>query len=124
MLELLERKPRAAAEATVIRQMGLPPCFEELRVALRRERRQSDREWVQVLGLLVEHPLESLRSAVVASLDSGAPGLGSIRQLLRIERQPRLVIEPVQIDRPSIASITVAAPDLSQWSVLHAGALV
>ena len=123
VLEVLERKPRAAVEATAIRQLGLPPCFEDLRVALRRDRRHSDREWVQILGLLVDHSLGSVSAAVEKALESEAPGIGSVRQLLRCESQPRVAIEPISLERPKLARIEVAMPDLGAWDVLHTGVI-
>lgn len=114
----LERKPRAAPEATVIRQLGLPGCFDELRDALCRGRRQSHHEWVRVIRLLVDHSLESVSAAVEASLASGAPGLGSVRQLLRYEHQPRLAVEPVVLSQPDLAAIEIPACDLERYASL------
>lgn len=121
VLDLLETKPRAAMEATVIRQLGLPEPFYELRAALRRERRRSDREWVRVLRLLVDHSLESLVTAVEGALASGAPGLGTIKQLLRCDSHPQLVTEPVELERADLAMFHVAEPDLAAWDLVHAG---
>lgn len=118
VLELLERKPRSAREATVIRQIGLPDCFEQIRVALRREKRQSDKEWVQILGLLVEHPLESVRQAIEQSLASGAIGLTSVKQLLRHKNQPRLAIEPVDIEQPELVAYEIQPADLGLYGSL------
>ena len=118
VLELLERKPRSAREATVIRQIGLPACFDELRVALRREKGQSDKEWVQVIGLLVEHPLESVREAVERTLETGAIGLTSIKQVLRHKSQSRLAIEPVDLDQPDLIAYEIPPADLSRYGSL------
>ena len=117
-LDLLERKPRSAREATVIRQIGLPGCFEELRIALRNEKRQSDKEWVQVLRLLVEHSLESVRQAVEQSLEHGAIGLTSIKQFLRHNHQPRLAIEPVDLTQPDLVAYEIPPADLSRYGSL------
>jgi transposase len=118
VLELLERKPRSAREATVIRQMGLPACFDQLRIALRKERRQSDKEWVQILGLLVDYPLESVRQAIEQSLERGAIGLTSVKQLLRHGSQPRLAIEPVDITERGLIVYEIRPADLSRYGSL------
>ena len=118
VLDLLEQKPRSAREATVIRQIGLPDCFNELRTALRTEKRQSDKEWVHVLGLLVDHSLESVRQSVEQALESGAVGLASIKQLLRHQNQPRLTIEPIDIDQQDLIQYEIPTADLSRYGSL------
>jgi hypothetical protein len=121
VLSLLEQKPRAASEATVIRQLRLPECFDKLRDALRRERSDANWEWVQVIGLLEEHSLEALCAAVERSLEVGAPGLGSICQLLSNESQPRMMVEPVNLKRADLAAIEVPVADLSCYGALAGG---
>ena len=118
-LDLLLQKPRAAQEATVIRQIGLPAVFDELRVALRSERRHSDREWVKVIGLLLDHSLDALTAAVTESLESDAPGIGSIQQILRRHSEPRLLIEPVEVDRDELKAYEIPGPNLADWDALY-----
>ena len=98
--------------------MGLPSCFDELRTALRSEKRRSDKEWVQVLGLLVEHSLESVRQAVEASLQSGVVGLSSIKQLLRRRNQPRVAIEPLAMKEPELMQYEIPIADLGRYGAL------
>lgn len=121
VLGLLERKPRAAQEATVIRQMGLPQCFDDFREALRRERGNPNREWVQVVGLLIDHSLASVCTAVEASMASGAPGLGSVRQLLRQEDQPRVAIDPIGLSGLGLADVEISAANLAEYESLLGG---
>lgn len=119
ILRVLEKKPRAASEATVIRQLGLPQCFEDLRQAMRgRQRRKSDKEWVQIIGLLLDHPLAALTSAVEAALERDVPDLSSVRQLLRNESQPRVAVEPVRLADLGLDQRTVAAVDLEIYGSL------
>ena len=118
VLDLLEQKPRSASEATVIRQMGLPDCFSELRAALRAEKRQSDKEWVQILGLLVDHSLESVRQAVELALKNGTIGLTSVKQLLRHKNQPRVAIEPIKMEQPDLIQYEIPAANLNRYGSL------
>ena len=118
VLGVLEKKPRAAAEATVIRQMGLPECFDELRDELRRAKRMSDKEWVQIIGLLVHHPLEALRLAVEEALARNSPGIGTIRQILRTHKQGRVTVEPVDLVGRDLAQIEVAPANLDGYGAL------
>ena len=124
VLSVLERKPRAAAEATVIRQLGLPECFEALREELRRAKRMSDKEWVQIIGLLVDHPLEALRSAVEEALERNAPGIGTIRQILRASGQGRVAVEPVDLTGLGLARIAIAPAELGLYGALLKGSPV
>ena len=118
VLDALEKKPRAASEATVIRQIGLPDCFETLRSTLRQQKRRSDKEWVQIIGLLIDHPLAALQAAVEEALTSNAPGLGSIQQILRRMNQGRVAIVPVDLSERAIAQIEVAPAELARYGSL------
>lgn len=118
VLDALEKKPRAASEATVIRQIGLPDCFETLRSTLRQQKRRSDKEWVQIVGLLIDHPLAALQAAVDEALTSNAPGLGSIQQILRRKNQGRLAIVPLDLSDPTLAQIEIAPAELARYGSL------
>ena len=83
-------------------------------VALARKRRQSGKEWVQILGLLVGHTLKSVRQAIELSLERGAIGLTGVKQLLRHGNQPRLAIEPVDINEPDLVAYEIPPADLSR----------
>ncbi len=119
ILRILEQKPRAASEATVIRQLGLPPCFEDLRQALRGgQRRRSDKEWVQIIGLLLDHPLAALTAAIEMALERGVPDLSSVRQILRKQSQPRVAVEPVNLKEIGLSQSTIAPADLEAYGSL------
>lgn len=116
VLSLLERKHRAAAESTAIRQWGLDPVFFELRSALCGTTRKPDQEWVRVLRLTEEHPLAEVAAAVAEALAEGSPRLETIRLLLRRRSgsgAPSLLAAPVA--REDLASITVAEPQLGDY---------
>jgi transposase len=116
VLRLLERKHRAAGEATALQ--NLPPVFFELRRALREETRKPDCEWVQVLRLLETHTQEDLAAAARHALERGSPRLATIRMLLRREESPAERAEPVVLSREDLAAVTVPEPDLSAYDVL------
>jgi transposase len=121
VIDILERKPRAALEATVIRNLGLPAPFYELRDSLRENRRHSDKEWVQVIRLLIDHPLAELVDAITAALRNGAPGLATILHLLRSSSPTTPCLEPVSLNRADLAQMRVAEPDLAAWDAIHEG---
>lgn len=117
VLRLLERKHRAIPESTAIAQLRLAPVFAELRVALRGKVRKPDREWVRVLLLLEEHPLDALERAVDQALQRQSPSLETIRMLLR--QQPGAVpwIAPVAVEE-SLSGIAVAPANLASYDAL------
>ena len=118
VLDTLEKKPRAASEATVIRQIGLPECFETLRTTLRQQKRKPDKEWVRIIGLLIDHPLAALQVAVEEALASNAPGIGSIQQILRCKNQGRMAVEPVDLSGREIGQIDIAPAELARYGSL------
>jgi hypothetical protein len=123
VLPLLERKSRAASEATALMQGQLPSVFHTLREALRPHTRRPDREWVQILRLLEEHPEAEVEAAVDEALTRGSPRLETVRLLLRRRDErdaPRLA--PAPVARPDLATVTVEPPALSAYDTLWGGA--
>jgi len=121
VIDVLEHKPRAAMEATVIRQLGLPKAFYDLRVKLREEHRKSDKEWVQIIRLLLDHTLDDLHDAVETALAHNAPGIATIRQLLRQSSAVIVKADPVDLTLHDDIFVTIDEPDLSEWDALCAG---
>jgi transposase len=123
VLPLLERKSRAAGEATALMQGRLPPVFHALREALRPHTRRPDREWVQTLRLLEDHSEIELEVAVEEALGRGSPRLETVRMLLRRRGEraaPRLA--PAPVPRPDLATLTVEPPTLAAYDTLWTGA--
>jgi transposase len=117
-LELLRRKSRAISEATVIRSLNLPAVFSQLHTALRMEARHADREWLDIVSLLRECSREMLTATVEMALQAGSPRLATIRQLLRHQQSPVVIVEPVPLDRADLAAITVREPNLAAYDEL------
>jgi transposase len=116
VLGLLGRKHRAAGEATAL--LELPAVFEELRQALRAQTRHPDREWVEVLKLMLTHPEEDVAAAAAASIERGSPRLATVRMLLRREELPPRIAEPVALSREDLAAVAVEKPDLAGYDRL------
>lgn len=114
VLPLLEIKHRAIPEATALRSWVLPEVFATLRTALRAETRKPDREWVQVLRLMEDHPLDEVEKAVRAALAAATPRYESVRLLLRREGDPGEV-PPVRLERDDLKAVHVAEPDLAAY---------
>jgi transposase len=116
VLTLLARKRRAAGEATAL--LDLPPVFEELRVALREQTRRPEREWVEVLKLLLTDPQEEVEAATRWAIERGSPRLATIRMILRREEGPPPPASPVSLTREDLAAVSVEKPDLSAYDAL------
>ncbi len=114
VLPLLERKHRAVAEATALRAWALPEVFGELRMALAERTRKPDQEWVSVLRLIADHPLDEVAEAVRAALAAHTPRLESVRLLLRPRSERDQHVAPVTL-RDELASLVVEEPDLGAY---------
>lgn len=117
VLRLLEHKHRAVPEATALQSWDLPPAFHAIRNELRERTRKPDQEWVRILRLTEEHPLEDVTQAVEAALKAGTPRLETVRMLLRPPGE-RGDTDPVPLRRADLAGVKVAAPDLASYDHL------
>ncbi|MHC4579793.1 MAG: IS21 family transposase [Planctomycetota bacterium] len=115
VLPLLEIKHRAVSEATALRSWVLPEVFAKLRTALQAQTRKPDREWVKVLRLMEDFPLEEVETAVRAALAAATPRYESVRLLLRGRGPARDAVAPVLVDRDDLATVRVAEPDLEAY---------
>jgi hypothetical protein len=90
-LPVLLRKPGACARATPILQWHLPPVYETYHRRLRKQRSGSvgTKEYIQVLMLLKDRPLEAVTAAVERALRSGLYGYEVIKTALRGESAKR-----------------------------------
>ena len=122
VLPLLERKHRAAAEATALQSWRLAPVWGRVRAELARHTRKPDQEWVRMLRLLETHPAAAVERAVTAALERHSPRLETVRLLLRQQQAgPPPVCPPAAAVRPELARVTVPAPTLSSYDALVEG---
>ena len=90
-LALLEHKCRALDQAAPLTGWQLPECFNELRQLIEaRLLKQASREYIQVLRLLENFPMEEVTEAVKAALRLRTVSFDAVRHLLlcRIEHKP------------------------------------
>ena len=83
VLPLLERKHRAAAEATALLGWRLAPVWQRARAELAKHTRKPDQEWVRMLRLMETHPAAAVERAVTAALEHHSPRLETVRLILR-----------------------------------------
>jgi transposase len=111
----LGRRPAALDHSNVYRHWQLPPAFGELRQTLEQRfgPRAGAQQYIRVLQLLAEHPVERVQRAIAG----GAAESELI--VLRTQRLARRALEPAPTELPeALAHIQVPRPDLSCFDQL------
>jgi transposase len=119
-LPLLERKPGSLDYARPLVGLDLPECFDTLRRRLQgQEEKEGDgiREFIRVLRLLEDYPMERLRIAIEKALRIQAHSRDAILQFLvpRFSwRNTTFLLD----GRKHLRLVKVAQPDLSAYRTL------
>ncbi len=120
-LAVLPRRPAALDHAPVLRNWHLPEALGRLRQALERRHgpRAGSRQYIRVLQLLPEHPLERVRQAVESCLLGEQVSAEAIRaqaeHLAARVRQPQGGADDAVT---SLCQYQVPRPDLGQFDRL------
>ena len=117
-LATLGRRPAALDHAPVLRNWQLPESFTRLREALVRRHggRDGTRQYIRVLQLLAEHPLERVRQAVEGCLRADELHAERIASAVR-----RLAEAAGNVPAPEATSLDqyqVPRPDLGRYNQL------
>ena len=127
-LATLSRKPGALDHSPIFRDWKLPASFAEFRAALeeRHGAMAGSRQYVRVLQLLSEHPLDRVHRAVEACqlehVKSAEAVIARTRGLAAIELQANSS-SPAVLDSILASQVDVPLPDLSCFNQLLTGAL-
>jgi transposase len=130
-LVTLERKPAALDHAPVYRDWQLPPVFADFRRALEQAfgARAGVRQFIRVLQLLAQHPLERVAQALEQCRRRG--GIDAAAVQVQVERlaqaDARSSDMGMSLDAPALpapasplAALRVPQPDLAQFNrLLH-----
>ena len=120
-LALLERKPGSLDHARPLAGWDLPGEFALLRRRLEAGRPDGTKEYIRVLLLLREYPLQRVAIAVRHAVRWTAPTADAIKQLLIPVDRPEL--RTFRLDgREHLASVRVAPTDLQAYSQLREAA--
>jgi len=120
-LALLERKPGSLDHARPLANWKLPEEFAALRRRLEAGRGDGAKEYIRVLLLLREYPLERVAIAVRHALRWTAPTADAIKQLLIPVERPELKTFRLA-GREHLSGVKVAATDLRIYSRLREAA--
>jgi transposase len=120
-LALLERKPGSLDHARPLAGWDLPEEFALLRRRLEARRADGTKEYIRVLLLLREYPLQRVAIAVRHAVRWTAPTADAIKQLLIPVDRPEL--RTFRLDgREHLAGVRVAATDLRAYGQLREAA--
>jgi hypothetical protein len=127
-LATLGRRPAALDHAPVLHDWVLPECFGRLRQALeqRHGARAGARQYIRVLQLLAEHPLQRVRQAVDKGLTQepvqAERVLALVRRLAEAAPDPgglaESVTPPCHSPETPLSQYRVPRPDLGRFDQL------
>lgn len=121
-LVTLERRPGALDHSDVFRGWKLPPTFDALRTQLEAAHgdRTGVREYIRVLQLLAEHPVERVVRAIEMAPAGERPGAARIeRRVVMLADQAHgntgIVADSAEHIPGNLAGVEVPAPDLGKY---------
>jgi transposase len=113
-LPVLLRKPGAFERATPILTWPLPPVYEKCRRRLK-ERHEGSRgikEYIRILMLLKDHPMDEVTAAVEKALSYGISSSDGVVNLLSQVHQPLTELVSLPVDSPPVLPNRVDQFDL------------
>jgi hypothetical protein len=113
-LPVLLRKPGAFERATPILTWPLPPVYDLYRRRLkeRHEGSRGIREYIRILILLKDHPMEEVTAALENALSYGISSADGVINLLCQVQQPATEIVALQVNSPPVLPNRVEQFDL------------
>jgi len=120
-LAALDRRPAALDHAPVLRDWQLPAAFLQLRETLevRYGRRAGARQFIRILQLLNEHPMERVQHAVEESLVQPPPDADRIRMRVAFHATSTAAAkQPDSTPATPLNQYQVPPPDLNRFDQL------
>ncbi|MFC0193891.1 IS21 family transposase, partial [Aureimonas pseudogalii] len=106
-LPVLVRKPGALRNGAPFKNWDLPPALAGVRVGLKRHE-DGDRQFVKVLGAVLDHGLEAVEAACAEALEAGLCHGDVILTVLARQRQ-----EPTRLSIEIPEALTLKAPPVA-----------
>jgi len=122
-LSLLEKKARAVDHAVVMQSFSLDPLFYKLKEELASVSENPNREWIRVLRLTEEHPIQKVVDAIKRALAYGVYDYDSIKNLLLQQVQPTIIVDDKSClcGHPNLALVAVQQQPLTCYDALLTG---
>ena len=102
-LPVLLKKPGALRNGAPFKDWDLPPALAQVRAKLK-SHADGDRQFVTVLGAVIDHGLEAVETACAEALTAGLASAAVILTVLARQRQPA---EPPSITTPDALRLTI-----------------
>jgi transposase len=122
-LSLLEKKARAVDHAVVMQSFNIDPLFYRLKSALAEVVENPNREWIQVLRLTEDYPMQQVVQAIKTAFAYGTYDYSSIKNLLFQQVHPPIAVDHhcCLIKHPQLADVVVQLRPLDSYDVLLEG---
>jgi transposase len=119
-LSLLEQKSRAVDHAVVMKAFNLDPMFYQLKDALVEIAENPNREWVRVLRLTEEYPINKVLSAIKSALAYGVYDYESIKNFVNQQVTPKTMVDnnSCLLKHPELTDVVVEKQPLTCYDSL------
>jgi transposase len=120
---VLARKPGAVPFAVALRNGGFAPVYERFRRGLcERDPEGGNREFVRVLELCAEHPVNVVTEAVEKAVSYGACSVAAVEQLMAQLQTPAISHPRLDLSvRLELAALTIPGVSTSPYNALLGG---
>jgi hypothetical protein len=116
-LAALGRRPAALDHAPVLRDWQLAACFTQLRDALdKRHGKSAQRQFVRILQLLGEHPMQRVQAVIEVCLAEGE--IDADRIITQVRRRASLNTNAPPLEAIPLCQYQVPRPQLSRFDLL------
>jgi len=122
-LSLLEKKARAVDHAVVMQSFSLDPIFYKLKSALAEIVENPNREWIRVLRLTEEYPMQQVIEAIRKAFAYGAYDYASIKNFLLQQVHPKMIVDSgcCLLEHPELVDVVVHPQSLNCYDILLQG---
>lgn len=119
-LSLLEKKARAVDHAVIMQAFNLDPIFYQLKQKFAGAVENPNRQWIKVLRLMEQYPMQKVAKAVKTALAYDAFDYASIKNFLLQQVYPSIDIgqQNCLTDHPQLAAVVVCSIELSRYDAL------
>lgn len=115
-LPVLMKKPGALRNGAPFKNWDLPPALSQVRIKLKAHA-DGDRQFVTVLGAVLDHGLDAVEAACTEALTAGLASAAVILTVLARQRQPA---EPPSITTPDALRLKIEpSADCSRYDTLR-----
>lgn len=118
-LPVLKKKPGAVPFAAALKNGELAPIYETFRRGLCERQPNGNREFVRLLELCLDHPVDQVTRAVEQAVRFGAYHVDAVKHLLEQKASPVPVQAPLDPERyPDLTRVRTRPPSIQAYNRL------